>query len=397
MENELKIGYEEKLLLALCRLEFTDKNLNTIRSLTSLVRDWYYLRSLANSHGVAALVWHNLEKHDLLSGIPEEVVVYLRSTLMLSLSRNEFNTEAMSEVLRILNKENIKTVILKGLALENSVYGASGLRQMSDVDILINRDKCIRARDILISKGFVSLPVKSFFHESLMSYFGKHLPSLLKNGMSVEIHHELFGESNNALTNILYDSSYEVEIKGERAWIPQPQIFFLYLIKHLWQHEINNESQLRLYTDLVVLIEKHYEEILNSDLLKYASGIEMSEMLASHLELLRDFWGISFPGVINNFIEIWHTTDTIDKFVFFLGSPKNNPSLEKPETYRKLIRAMPGFHRKFLYVLGDVFPSFTFMKKRYNCRSNWRVLLYYPHRVGKVLWLMIPISYSKEK
>ena len=387
MKNELNIGDEEKLLLALCRLDFTDENLKKIRSLISVVRDWKYFRSLANSHGVAALVWYNLEKHDLLSGIPEEVIVYLRSTLMISLSRNAFNTEAMGEVLRILNKENIKTVILKGLALENSIYGALGLRQMSDVDILINREKCISARDLLISKGFVSLPVKSVFHERIMPYFGKHLPSLLKNGMSVEIHHELFGERDNVLTNILFDSSYEVEIKGEKAWFPQPQIFFLYLIKHLWQHEMNNESQLRLYTDLVVLIEKHSDEILNSDLLKNVSGQEMSEMLVSHLEPLRDFWGIDFPDVINDFIEKWHTPDSINKFIFFLGSPKNNPPLDRPGYYRKIIKEIPGFHRKFLYVLGDLFPSFSFMKKRYKCNSNWRVLLYYPHRVGKVLWL----------
>ena len=387
MKNELNIGDEEKLLLALCRLDFTDENLKKIRSLISVVRDWKYFRSLANSHGVAALVWYNLEKHDLLSGIPEEVIVYLRSALMISLSRNAFNTEAMGEVLRILNKENIKTVMLKGLALENSIYGALGLRQMSDVDILINREKCISARDLLISKGFVSLPVKSVFHERIMPYFGKHLPSLLKNGMSVEIHHELFGERDNVLTNILFDSSYEVEIKGEKAWFPQPQIFFLYLIKHLWQHEMNNESQLRLYTDLVVLIEKHSDEILNSDLLKNVSGHEMSEMLVSHLEPLRDFWGIDFPDVINDFIEKWHTPDSINKFIFFLGSPKNNPPLDRPGYYRKIIKEIPGFHRKFLYVLGDLFPSFSFMKKRYKCNSSWRVLLYYPHRVGKVLWL----------
>jgi len=390
MKNELNIGDEEKLLLALCRLEFTDENLNKIRSLTSVVRDWKYFRSLANSHGVAALVWYNLEKHNLLSGIPEEVVTYLKSALMISLSRNAFNTEAMSEVLRILNSENIKTVILKGLALENSVYGASGLRQMSDVDILINREKCISARDILISKGYASLPVKSAFHKSIMPYFGKHLPSLLKNGMSVEIHHELFGERDNVLTNILFDSSYEVEIKGEKTWFPQPQIFFLYLIKHLWQHEMNNESQLRLYTDLVVLIEKHYEEILNSDLLKYVSGQEMSEMLASHLEPLRDFWGIVFPRAINDFIEKWHTQDSINRFIFFLGSPKNNPLPDRPGYYRNVIKEIPGFHRKFLYVLGDLFPSFSFMKNRYNCKSNLRVLFFYPHRVGKVLWLLFP-------
>ena len=388
MKNEANISSEENLLLALCRLEFSNETLNRIRSLISLVGDWNKFRVLANSHGIAALVGYNLEKLNLLSGIPEEVVAYLKSTRMISLSRNTFNTEAMGEVLSLLNKENIKTVILKGLALENSVYSSSGLRQMSDVDVLINRDKCINARDILINKGFVSLPVKSVFHELIIPYFGKHLPSLIKNGMSVEIHHELFGERDNALTNILYDSSYEVEIKGEKAWFPQPQIFFLYLVKHLWQHEMNNESQLRLYTDLVVLIEKYYDEILNPDLLKYAPNKEMQEILASHLKMLKDFWGIEFPTPINDYIEKWYVRDYIEKFIFFLGSPKNNPPLDRPGVYRRIIKDIPGFHRKFLFVLGDLFPTISFMKNRYKCDSTLKVLFYYPQRAGKVLWLI---------
>lgn len=387
MKSEIKIRDEENLLLGLCRLEFSGENLNKIKSLVAAVRDWNYFRSLANTHGVAALVWHNLEKHHLLSGIPDEVVGYLRGTLLISLSRNTFNTETMREVLRLLNMENIKTVILKGLALENSVYGNSGLRQMSDVDILIDRGKCIKAREILMSNGYVSLPVKSFFHKFILAHSGKHLPSLIKNGTSVEIHHELFGGRSNTLTKMLYDSSYEVEIKGEKAWFPQPQIFFLYLVRHLWMHEMNNESQLRLYTDLVVLIEKYKDGILNPDLLNNATEAGMSEILAMHLEPLRDFWGVSFPGWINDFIDKWHNEDSINKFIFFLGSPKDNPPLEKERFYRQIISNIPGFHRKFLFVLGDILPSFSFMKNRYGCNSNWKVLFYYPHRVGKLLWL----------
>ena len=137
-----------------------------------------------------------------------------------------------------------------------------------------------------------------------------------------------------------------------------------------------------------MLIEKHYEEILNPDLLKYASGQEMSEMLASHLEPLRDFWGIVFPEIIKDFIEKWHNPESLNKFIFFLGSPKDNPPLDRPGFYRNVIRDIPGFHRKFLYVLGDLFPTISFMKTRYKCDSTLKVLFYYPQRVGKVLWLL---------
>jgi hypothetical protein len=388
MKNKIKIRDEESLLLELCRLEFSEEQLHRIRSIIPTITDWNYFRNLANEHGVSALVWNNLEKYQLHSGLPEEIVSFLRCALMRSLSRNTFNTESMGEVLRLLNKENIKTVILKGLALENSVYGNKGLRQMSDVDILINREECIKARKILISNGYDSLPVKSFFHKQIMSYYGKHLPSLIKKGTSVEIHHELFGERKSILTKILYDTSYEAELKGEKAWFPQPQIFFLYLVRHLFVHEMNNESQLRLYTDLVVLIEKYNNEILDYNLLKCASEAGMSDMLAWHLEALRDLWGINFPEWLNDFIDKSHNQDFINKFFFFLRSPKGNPPGDKARFYRYVIKDIPGFHRKILFVLGDLFPSVSFMKNRYKCKSTWRVLFYYPHRLGKVLWLL---------
>jgi hypothetical protein len=388
MKSEVKISDEEHLLLELCRLEFSDEQINRIKSLLAVITDWPYFSNLANEHGVAALVWYNLEKYQLHSEIPEAAAYFLKCTLMRSLGRNTFNTESMGEVLRLLNAENIKIVILKGLALENSVYGNQGLRQMSDVDILINRDECIKACKILISNGYVSLPVKSFFHKQILAYYGKHLPSLIKNGTSVEIHHELFGGRKNLMTKMLYDSSYMVEIKGEKAWFPQPQIFFLYLVKHLWLHEMNNESQLRLYTDLIVLIEKHNYEILNYNLLKCASDAGMSEILAWHLEPLRDIWGVSFPQWLNDFIDKWHNEDFIDRFFFFLRSPKNNPPGDKSGFYRHILDDIPGFHRKFLFILGDLFPTVSFMKNRYKCKSTWKVLLYYPHRLGKVLWLL---------
>ncbi len=387
MNSEVNIRDEETLLLGLCRLEYRDEQLEKIRALATVITDWNYFSFLANAHGVAALAYHNLEKYSLLTGIPREVVTFLKGALMLSLSRNAYNTEAMGEALRLLNGENIRTVLLKGMALEFSVYGNAGLRQMSDIDVLISRNQCIKARNILINSGYVSLPLKSIFHKLIFADTGKHLPSLIKSGTSIEIHHELFGSKKNVLTMMLYDNSYKIEIKGAKAYIPQPQIFFLYLIKHLYLHEMNNESQLRLYTDLVVMIEKYHDEILNYDLLTYASRAGMSEILAWRLEPLRDLWGISFPGWIDDFIDRWYNPDSINKFIFFLKSPKDNPPLDKARFYRHVISDIPGLHRKFLFLLGDLFPTISFMKKRYNCPDTWKVLFYYPHRLGKVFWL----------
>jgi hypothetical protein len=156
----------------------------------------------------------------------------------------------------------------------------------------------------------------------------------------------------------------------------------------LYSHEINNESQLRLYTDLVVLLEKYHDEIITYDLLSYAAKAGMSEILAWRLEPLRDLWGITFPAWIDDFIDKWYNPDSINKFVFFLKSPKKNANTNNRSNYRKTIKEIPGLHRKLLFILGDLIPTLTFMKERYKCSSRLEAILYYPHRLGKILWLV---------
>jgi len=388
MNINTDISNEESLLIGLCRLEFSSEQSGKLRTLASGIKKWKYLADLANAHGVAALVYHNLEKLGIIQYVSQDVEDFLRNALMMSMSRNAYHLNEMNEVLKILNNAGIKTILLKGLALEITVYGNTGLRQMTDVDILIRREDCLKARDLLIAKGFSSLPVKSPLHKIILTHTGKHLPSLIKNGFSVEIHHELFGSGKSSLTNMLYDKSVEYQINSERAFIPDAQIFFLYLVRHLFLHEKNNESQLRLYTDLVVLIEKFGDIIINTDLLLLAETGGMSNTLFCKLESLRNMWGMLFPGWLNELIDREHDQVNRDKFIFFLRSPKNNPVIDKAWLYRYNIREIPGIHRKLIYILGDLFPSISFMKKRYKCRNGWKALFYYPHRLGK-LWYLI--------
>ena len=377
---------EELLLTGLCRMEFTEAQSEEINALAHKVSDWSYFVSLANAHGVVAMVCHNLERLKLFKYLPGNVAVTLRNSLMKSLSRNEFNLKITNEALNLLNREQIKVVLLKGMALEMTVYGNQGLRQMSDVDVLVEKNQCEKARNILMANGFRSLPVKSVLHNFIIKNLGKHLPSLEKNGGLFEIHHELFGGVKNGLTRLLLERSSETVLKTEKAFIPDPQLLFLYLVRHLWLHEKNNESQLRLYTDLVVLLEKHRDDIINIGLTGYAARAGIKEVLATRLKILQDHWKIAFPPYIDDFINQWYEPDFINKFFFFLKSPKGNPPIGKGWSYRHAVSEIPGFHRKIVYVAGDLFPTVRFMEKRYKCRG-WRAYLFYPHRFGKLVFL----------
>jgi hypothetical protein len=68
-----------------------------------------------------------------------------------------------------------------------------------------------------------------------------------------------------------------------------------------------------------------------------------------------------------------------------------DPGTAKPMSQRDLflenLRSLKGIRRKLIFITGDLFPSVEFMKNRYGCRSSLSAFLYYPHRLGKLIWI----------
>ena len=394
MNTVTDIKFEDSFLVSLCRLEFSEQMKEVLGSNAQKIMDWDYFCYMANWHGIAALVYFNMERFNLLYIVPQKNREFLHDRLFMSVTRNAFNSESLLKALKIIDNQRIKTVLIKGISLELSVYGNRGLRQMSDVDVLMTRNDCVKARNILLENGYISLPVKSWFHKLIFTDVGKHLPSLIKEGFSFELHHELFRGGDRTSTKWLYDTASCLTFKGMQVYIPSPQPAFLYLIRHLSLHEVKNESQLRLYTDLVVLLEKYSDEILNTEIIEKAKNAGLTEILASRLLVLKKFWSIKFPDMINSFVDEYGKKDFNDIFLFFIKSPKENKINDNALLYRHQIGEVNGCFRKVLFVLGDLFPSLSFMKNRYNCDNKFIAIFYYPHRLGK-LWYLIKLQRDK--
>jgi hypothetical protein len=165
-----------------------------------------------------------------------------------------------------------------------------------------------------------------------MLNIGKHLPSLYKNGYAIEIHHDLF--KNNS-SNDAVDNAVEISIGDTKAWILSGDLQIKHLLDHFERHASEGDCQLRLYTDIKLSDES-----------------------------------------VNIKIE--------DRFI-------DNPiQCMKPEymriSYKINFRSIPSGY-KLPFLLGDIFPSLEWMKNRYKC-SGAKAFFYYPHRIGKLLWLI---------
>ena len=117
--------------------------------------------------------------------IPEDAIAALENWYMKSVVRNAWLTERWKEVNTILSRAGIKHVLLKGMALEHTLYGSKGLRQMNDTDILLKHDDELEAWHLLQEYAYSNELIKSGLYKKILADIGKHLPTLYKNGYAV--------------------------------------------------------------------------------------------------------------------------------------------------------------------------------------------------------------------
>lgn len=384
MNNPISnLKQEENLLLKLCRLLFNDNQKSTIRELVTGINDWDYFTKLANEHGIVSLVFYKLVQLDLASSIPESSRNTLQALHLQSLARNTFLIEKYIELKKNLDEIGIDLVVLKGMALELSIYGNKGLRQMTDIDLYIpGKDKCLKAWNHLVNYGYKPKPLKSPLYKKILVDFGKHMPDLYKDGISIDLHHGLFDKDYRI--NTIGISTDKLKLK-----IPEYDIHFLFLAKHLSDHELRGESQLRLYIDLLQIITMTEVDITSTHNMNLAEKLGLKTILIEKLFLLHKFWSLPVNEDILNQLTDDQKSKATDMFLSFLRNPKGREGANKGTNYRKTLRNIPTLRKKFIFIIGDLFPSLSFMQNRYNTRTRIGACLYYPLRLGKLLFLII--------
>jgi hypothetical protein len=384
-----------QLLLLLCNDFLTDKEKLLAREIAATVSDWDRFSDLAIKNGVAALIWVNIDDCGLTGMIPREIQNKLEALKNQTLARITFLSVAATDITTLLEAKGIRPLLLKGLALEHTVYGNRGMRQMNDADILVSPDQCIDAWNILQDEGYICRPLKSTLYKKLIMCLGNHLPELHRNGISVDIHHRLFLKEGSLVTQKGFTDAGQIQILGTRCYILPPDVAFLGMIKHIQKHGVKGEFQVRLYIDLYLMLKYYSEEILTPFLFGEAEEAGISKELSAALFLLSQNWEVQIPEIFPQKLSEAEKQEYLSMFLLGLTNPGKADPEKNRDIYEYNLRSVPGVANKIIFLAGDIFPSLTFMKDRYKGKSIFAILLHYPLRFGKIIWFLRAVFKSK--
>jgi hypothetical protein len=374
------------LLLQLCSIAPGREEKEPVMREAESFSNWKLFTDLAVRHGVAALVWQNMSDLSLTKPVPEPERTILEGSRLRSITRVAYITSVAGDVVSILGKEGIRVLLLKGLALEHQIYGSRGLRQMSDADLLVAPEEALRARDILIREGFVSMPMKSKLYRHIILDLGNHLPELHRGGVSVDLHHRLFGPEGATMISHAIKNAAVLSVEGKTFHVLPPAIAFLGLVNHIYKHGVKGEFQLRLYNDIGLLLKKYGSEILNKDLMSSSAQAGIENEVREVLSVVSGAWGIQVPHEMRLSPE--QEKEAVKTFIQRILHPGLVKPVSQREFFRRNLKSIRGVRKKLIFIAGDLFPSVGFMKRRYGCRTTMQALLYYPHRFGKISWIL---------
>jgi hypothetical protein len=144
---------EMELLLCCARTRVDPEMSQRIREAARKEIDWFEFIRLALRHDTLSLIYWNL--HRICPDIvPSSVLQPLRARHEAEAAEGRLLAKELVDILGFLDSHGIQAVPFKGPALAVRLYGDLSLRGFGDLDIMISERDALRARRLLVDRGY---------------------------------------------------------------------------------------------------------------------------------------------------------------------------------------------------------------------------------------------------
>jgi hypothetical protein len=137
-DEEAMMRSEDRLLYLCCRQEMTTADVERLLAVTNRHLDWTELFRLAYGHGVAPLVYRNLETGiDAGLVVPDNIKNRFKLATYQNMPVKSRQARRLTQVLASLGDEEVDLMVVKGAALDLLVYDEPWYTVSDDIDAVV--------------------------------------------------------------------------------------------------------------------------------------------------------------------------------------------------------------------------------------------------------------------
>jgi len=248
---------ELELITASAPIHATSADIDKIDHLLCEVTDWNYLLDMMVKNCAAGLFYRKLPLLKYNNLIPAETQKLFKKAYQTTFIHNTRLYTEFTYMASVLQAHNIPFVTLKGICMAEWLYGDIGLRQMSDIDILIQEKDGVRCLDALHSAGYVSQ--KEFMVDAFVDAKSQnHFNPLFRNDVMVEIHIRLQNTREIYQQNLqeVWRDAVPVTLNGMETLRLKLSDMLIHACLHLDKHFVTKGVQFTSFNDIVNLLRE---------------------------------------------------------------------------------------------------------------------------------------------
>ncbi len=392
----ISLSPTDKLILLVSKLRATTQDIAEIDACLLQISDWDAFAVQVIKRSVSGFVVKKLPLLKNKSFIPNEIFLLIEQAYLRTVNRSVWLFGHFSNVVNALQNAEIEVVALKGVYLSEHLYSEIGLRQFSDIDLLIRPDKTLKAVEILQTLGYryqEAIPVSDFIRQK-SDYV--HLPPMILNGVSIELHVKLHrgGEKYNVNIDRVFATKIPALINGNEVFALDTMHQLIHIAVHTHKHFEEGNVNFSSFLDLANLIDTVPDDFYSKSFEKLCEAYGVTEIVFRYLLLVHEFFQLNkIPIAIldkySKYLKIKHK----NKFIMYLqGYKYTEPAKTAIPGHINNLRLLSNSKDIIKYIVDLFFPPKAFMIDKYNIRNEKLYLLYYPYRYLTVfsgLWHII--------
>jgi hypothetical protein len=291
---QLKAIYnnEQILVVLFARLYFSRCNKKEVEDfIINEPIDWNVFGKMASMHGVSSFTYYVVEKYNI--SIDSEVAALFKKNYNTTRFKNFTQLKATSTLVEKLKNNGVTCIPYKGACFALNYYEEFGLRESSDIDLMIPRSNLELTEDYLIREKFkpvdaVPRPYLNYY-SSLYKDIVYVQPAFPKNNL-IEIHYRLMDRCSGEYPGFGFFSPHLIDRKFGDITIKtlSPTYDFLAVISNHFIKDMT--SKFKYLVDIACLIQKEGAcldlEVISSCAQKYAFQKKLNIGLESLKQLL---------------------------------------------------------------------------------------------------------------